>query len=153
MSSIKLTSIPDEKRENYLDELLLADENESIVRTYLFDGELFSIQRDHKSIGVALFTFNEPGTVELKNIALQPGLRNHGYGKKVIDQAETYYHSKGYQKLIVATANSSIDNIAFYQKCGFRLVELEFDFFTNYPKPIYEHGIRAKDKLIFAKTI
>ena len=55
--------------------------------------------------------------------------------------------------MIVGTANSSIDNIAFYQKLGFRMAEIKRDFFKAYPTPIFENGIRALDMIVFEKEL
>ena len=55
--------------------------------------------------------------------------------------------------MIVGTANSSIDNIAFYQKLGFRMAEIKRDFFKAYPTPIFENGIIALDMIVFEKEL
>jgi hypothetical protein len=55
--------------------------------------------------------------------------------------------------MIVGTTNSSIDNIAFYQKLGFRMAEIKRDFFKAYLTPIFENGIRALDKIVFKKEL
>jgi hypothetical protein len=76
-----------------------------------------------------------------------------GLGKIAIKQAFTLYQSTGMQKMIVGTANSSIDNIAFYQKLGFRMAEIKRDFFKAYPTPIFENGIIALDMIVFEKEL
>lgn len=53
----------------------------------------------------------------------------------------------------VGTANSSISNIAFYQKAGYRLDSIQHDFFSNYKEPIFENGIQAIDLLYFSKEL
>ncbi len=53
------------------------------------------------------------------------------------------------QSVLVGTANSSIDNISFYQKCGFRMDSIRRDFFTYCPSPVYENGIRTIDMIVF----
>ncbi|WP_062322737.1 GNAT family N-acetyltransferase [Halolactibacillus sp. JCM 19043] len=128
MSSISIIAVPTDLREPHLPLLLEADPNEALVREYLNNGDLFLIKREQRIIGVSLFTFPKPRTVELKNIAIKSTIRNQGYGKSVIQQATDFYKQKGYREMIVGTANSSIDNIAFYQKLGFRLVDIEPDF-------------------------
>lgn len=153
MSSITIIAVAKEAREEHLPLLLEADPNEALVKEYLHHGDLFIIKREQRIIGVSLFTFPKPRTVELKNIAIKSTIRNQGYGKAVIQQATDLYKQRGYQEMIVGTANSSIDNIAFYQKLGFRLVDIEPDFFINYPMPLYENGIPTRDRLIFVKRI
>jgi hypothetical protein len=35
-----------------------------------------------------------------------------------------------------------------YQKCGFRIVGVDFDFFRRtHPEPIYENGIECRDMI------
>ncbi|WP_328515413.1 hypothetical protein [Halobacillus yeomjeoni] len=73
-------------------------------------------------------------------------------GKKTLELAtEIYHHS--YTYLVVGTSNSSLDNIAFYQKAGFRFHKINKDFFLRYPSPIVEFGIQALDMVVFRKKI
>ncbi|WP_407675621.1 GNAT family N-acetyltransferase [Peribacillus glennii] len=53
--------------------------------------------------------------VELKNIALNPRYRGNGLGKIIVKKSfDLYYKEKGFRKMIVGTANSSIGYQAFY---------------------------------------
>jgi hypothetical protein len=56
---------------------------------------------------------------------------------------------RGKQQVLVGTANSSISNIAFYQKCGFRMDHIRPDYFWYYDPPRYEHGLQIRDMLVF----
>ncbi|MFC9540413.1 GNAT family N-acetyltransferase [Lysinibacillus sp. NPDC056959] len=140
-------------REDYLPQLLLADESEEAVRKYLNDGELYEIKCGEQLAGVALLLEQADKTVELKNIAIIPKYQGKGLGKEALRQITTICQTQGYQTIIVGTANSSIDNIAFYQKAGFRMEAIEKDFFSNYPEPIFENGIRALDMIFFSKAL
>ena len=60
------------ERQNYLELLMMADESEEIVKAYMNSGDLFAIQLNKKTIGVALFIEVSPNEIELKNIALLP---------------------------------------------------------------------------------
>lgn len=142
-----------EERPLFLDFLLLADESETIVKQYLNEGEMFSIHYNGNIVGVVLFTFDSNNIVELKNIALAEDFRGLGLGKEVIHKAFAIYREKGFAQMIVGTANSSIANLAFYQKVGFRMTEIKRGFFKNYPTPIYENGIQALDMVIFQKHL
>ena len=153
MREVQLEAIETEKRNLFFDYLLIADESEEIVREYINDGEMFSICCEGKIVGVVLFTFHSNGIVELKNIALTEDYRGKGLGKLVVNEAFDLYKIKALHKMIVGTANSSIDNLAFYQKLGFRMVEIKKDIFKNYPTPIYEDGIRALDMVMFEKEL
>ena len=56
---------------------------------------------------------------------------------------------QGSQSLLVGTGNSSLDNIAFYQKCGFRMDHVRRDYFAYAQPPIWEDGILLQDMLMF----
>ncbi|RWZ58784.1 GNAT family N-acetyltransferase [Halobacillus fulvus] len=144
---------PVQDREKYLPLLLLADEDEQIVRSYLYEGELYALTTDDQTVAAALFTFPEDHTVEIKNIAVEDTHRGQGYGKKVITWAFDHFKNKGYEKMIVGTSNSSIDNLIFYQKVGFRFSDIKKGYFLSYPEPFYEHGIRGFDMIIFEKFL
>lgn len=150
---ITLKKVFKNEREDYLELLMMADENEEIVKQYLNCGDLFAIQLSDKTIGVALFLEDSPEVIELKNIAILPDYRGKGYGKEILLKSFELYKSKYYNKMIVGTANSSIENIAFYQKIGFRMTSIKHDFFANYPEPIIENGILALDMILFEKHI
>lgn len=153
LTSIELELVEPENRSRYLDYLLLADENEIVVNKYINDGEMYSIHFKNDIVGVVLFTYHSNQVVELKNIALDPKYRGRGLGKVVIAEAFKKFKRKGISKVIAGTANSSIGNLAFYQKVGFRMVEIKKDFFKNYPEPIFEDGIRAIDMVVFERHL
>lgn len=152
--NVELRSVERANRSKFLPYLLLADESERVVKEYISEGQMFEIiVDDDKVAGVALFMEESKDVVELKNIALDPQFRGRGFGKKVIALACELYRVEGFHKLIVGTANSSIANIAFYQKAGFRIAEIRKDFFLKYPEPIFEDGIRAEDMVMFERVL
>lgn len=140
-------------REAFLPQLLLADESEVAVRKYLDKGTLYKINCGELLVGVALVIPQTDTIIELKNIAIVPKYQGKGIGKEILRQLTEECQKNGYQKVLVGTANSSIDNIAFYQKAGFRMEAIEKDFFSHYPEPIYENGIRALDMIFFTKQL
>ncbi|MFD1735462.1 GNAT family N-acetyltransferase [Bacillus salitolerans] len=153
LNMIKLEEIEQENRYKYLHFLLLADESEEVVRTYMNEGDLFAIYFNQQIVGTVLFTHHQNKVVELKNIAITENDRNKGFGKVVIEQSCNLYKQNGFTSMIVGTANSSIGNLAFYQKAGFRMVHIKKDFFLKYESPIYENGIRALDMVMFEKNL
>ncbi|WP_246363842.1 GNAT family N-acetyltransferase [Halobacillus locisalis] len=102
--------------EALLDYLLMADESEDVVRSYYDQGELYELIYDHATIGACLMTFPEGGIAEIKNIALSEDVRGQGLGKRTIAWLVDHYKGRGYKQLIVGTSNSSLENLAFYQK-------------------------------------
>ncbi|MYL69486.1 GNAT family N-acetyltransferase [Halobacillus litoralis] len=140
-------------RRRFMADLLLADESESIIESYIDDGVFYTIDLDGVHIGVCLFVFPEEYTVEIKNIAIQEAFQGKGFGKKVIQASCTLFQKQGYKEMRVGTSNSSIENIAFYQKAGFRFYEIHHDFFLQYSDPFYENGIRGMDMIYFRKPL
>lgn len=53
------------------------------------------------------------------------------------------------QAVLVGTPNASIGNIAFYQKCGFRIDHIRHDYVRYYREPLFENGIQVRDMLVF----
>ncbi|ALC80245.1 MULTISPECIES: GNAT family N-acetyltransferase [Bacillus] len=151
MKNVHLEEIIMNDREKYLDYLLLADEDEQIVKQYINEGDMYSISMDGQLVGIILFVYHQQRVVELKNLALVPEWRGRGIGKAVLQKTFDIY--KGMEKIIVGTANSSIENIAFYQKAGFRMTEIRRGFFEKYAKPIFENGIQALDMVMFERNL
>lgn len=101
---------------------------------------MYEIAVDGRVVGVVQVIGDE-----IKNLAIAPGNQGQGLGKKAIKLLQ---EQPQVSRLVVGTANSSIDNLAFYQKCGFRFSDIRRDFFLQYPEPIFENGIRALDMLM-----
>jgi len=85
---------------------------------------------------------------EIEYIAVVSGLRGRGYGKAIIAALLEEARQRGVSSLLVGTANSSLDTIAFYQKCGFRMDSVRRDFFSYVQPPITENGIPMRDMLV-----
>ncbi|VEI08286.1 GNAT family N-acetyltransferase [Kurthia zopfii] len=149
---MQLFEVPVGAREKLLDLLLLADEDQDVVMGYINEGKLFEINENNKRAGVIQIIECE-GFYEIKNIAIIPELQGQGIGKKALRFVERISYDDGAQLMKVGTANSSISNIAFYQKAGYRLDSITHDFFTDYKEPIFENGIQAIDMLYFAKEL
>jgi ribosomal protein S18 acetylase RimI-like enzyme len=75
-------------------------------------------------------------------------LRGCGYGKQIMHVLQEELSRRGGRALLIGTANASLENIAFYQKCGFRMFEIRRDYFAYIQPPISEHGILLRDMLV-----
>jgi hypothetical protein len=53
----------------------------------------------------------------------------------------------------VGTSSTSLGNIAFYQKCGFRVTAVRPDYFWYHAEPLVEHGIPVRDMLVFTHEL
>lgn len=131
-------------KKEYIDLLLLADEQESMVDKYLERGEMFILDDDGVK-AECVVTKEADGVYEIKNIAVRPDCQRKGYGKLLIEFLFSYYAD--YKAMLVGTGDSpSILN--FYRKCGFTESHRVKNFFTdNYDHPMFEDGKQLVDMI------
>jgi len=147
-----LQATDEQEKQKFMPLLLLADESEEKIGEYLGKGDLFYlVDSSSETVGVIVLLALDEVTVEIKNVAISPEHRGKGLGKLLVTRALQIYREKGIKRFIVGTANSSINNLAFYQKLGFRMFAIKKDFFLDYPSEIWENGIRAVDLIMLEK--
>ncbi|WP_172256618.1 GNAT family N-acetyltransferase [Saccharibacillus deserti] len=131
-----------------LDLLLLADPSRSIVEDYLRRGTCFLADDGIRIAGVFVLLPTRPETVELVNVAVDETLHGQGIGKILVLHAIEMSREAGYRTIELGTGNSGIGQLALYQKCGFRIIGVDPDFFVrHYDEEIYENGIRCRDMI------
>jgi GNAT superfamily N-acetyltransferase len=137
-------------KKDFLDLLLLADEQESMIDKYLERGELFALYDDDlKSICVV--TQESDDVCELKNTATYKEWQGKGYASKLMSHIFTHYKGK-YSTMLVGTGDSPWI-IRFYQKNGFSISHKIKNFFTdNYNHPIYEDGVQLVDMVYLKRN-
>lgn len=138
-------------KKQFIDLLLLADEQESMIDKYLERGEMFVLfDDDLKAICVVTNEGND--TFEIKNIATEPKYQGIGYGKKLINYVCEYY--KGRCKTMLVGTGDSPKIILFYQRCGFIESHRIKNFFTDhYDHPIFECGRQLIDMIYLKKVL
>ncbi|KIL45024.1 GNAT family N-acetyltransferase [Jeotgalibacillus soli] len=129
--------------------LYLADDAHEDVRQYAEQGFLFVFEDSGEPVGVMLLIPQNAAVLEIKNIGLLDKARGKGFGRQMIEVAIETAKDRGYRTLEVGTANSSIDNLIFYQKVGFRMAAVKQNYFVKYDPPVYENGIYGKDMIVF----
>ena len=140
-----------ENKKQFLDLLLLADEQEDMIDRYLPKGDLFALYDDDlKSVCVVARVDDE--TCELKNIATYPEYQGKGYGRALIKHVSDNYKNE-YKCMLVGTGETPAI-LSFYQGCGFKLSHRIENFFTdNYDHPIFEDGIQLVDMIYLKKEL
>ena len=129
-----------------MDLLLLADPSREIVEEYVNRGECFIAEIEQRIIGVYVLLPTRPETVELVNVAVVEDQHGRGIGKRLVLDAIRVAKTKGYKTIEIGTGNSSIGQLALYQKCGFRINGADMDFFVrHYSEKIFENGIQCRD--------
>lgn len=90
---------------------------------------------------------------EILYISIVKNFRTKGYGKKVITLIIEKAKKMDKNYILVGTGNSSLNNIIFYQKCGFRFYSIIKDHFSYIEPPIKEFNIELKDMIMFKYNI
>ncbi|SKC92328.1 GNAT family N-acetyltransferase [Maledivibacter halophilus] len=141
--------IIEDNKKDFLDLLLLADEQENMIDKYLHRGELFALyDGDLKSICVV--TKENDDEYELKNLATYKKYQGQGYGSSLVKYIFEYYKGKC-KTMFVGTGDSPL-TIPFYEHCGFKISHKTKNFFIdNYDKPIFENGVQLIDMVYLRK--
>ncbi len=139
--------------------LLDADPSRAMVERYLATSEVYLLERVPAAVvGVLVLTpiadeadddAGAAGNVyEIKNVAVAESEQGRGYGRALIEFAIAEVRARGAVRLYIGTGNSSLSQLGLYQRCGFRIVAVDIDFFTrNYPERLYENDIECRDML------
>lgn len=138
-----------------LELLLEADPSEIQIKKYLEKSIAFEWQNSEKTIGVICLLPLNKHQLEIMNIAVLQPFQNKGIGKKLLEKAFDFAKSHHFSEIIVKTGNSSINQLAFYQKNGFRMQQIIPDYFSDhYPEQvIIENDIPCLDQIILLKLV
>lgn len=140
-----------ENKKQFLDLLLLADEQESMIDKYLERGDLFALY-DGTLKSVCVVTRESDAVCELKSIATYETWHGNGYGSKLLHYIFSHYKGK-YTTMIVGTGDSPWI-LRFYEKNGFRISNRVKDFFIdNYDHPMFDNGIQLVDMIYLSKAL
>ena len=147
---MKIEKITDNKKQ-FLDLLLLADEQEDMIDSYLESGDLFALFDDDLKT-VCVVAEIDKNSCELKNIATREEYQGKGYGRALIHYISGHYKAK-YETMLVGTGDiPSI--LKFYESCGFKKSHVVRNFFTdNYDHPMFEEGIQLVDMVYLKKEL
>jgi ribosomal protein S18 acetylase RimI-like enzyme len=128
-----------------------AEEDDERIRNALRDPscQAYAALAGDEPVGAAVVRWDDREPSEILYIAVAPAQRGLGLGRQIIVAILDELPAHG-RVLRVGTANSALDNIAFYQKCGFRMHSVKRDFFDYIQPPLREHGIVMRDMIVFA---
>ena len=130
--------------------LLQAEESESALWWSLNNlaDAVYRMDDGETLVGAATVRWDSDPS-EIIELAIAPERQGQGFGKQFIRWLVDEARRRKKRTLLVGTANSSISNIAFYQKAGFRMDHVRKDYFRYYREPHYENGIQVRDLLMF----
>ena len=140
-----------ENKKQYLELLLLADEQEDMIDRYLERGTMYMLVDDDLCCECVVTDEGEH-VLEIKNLAVSPDRQKRGYGRMMIEFVAG--HAAGrYHTLLVGTGDSPL-TIPFYERCGFVRSHIVEDFFTeHYDHPIIEDGVLLRDMIYLKRKI
>jgi len=149
---IRIDEVVCDKRE-YMPLLLMADEQESMVERYLDRGRMFVMRDSDTPIAVCVVTDEGADICELKNLAVVPSYRKHGFGADMIRHVEQLFASEGFAVMQVGTGETP-STMRFYRSCGFCISHRIPAFFRmNYDHIIVEEGVTLCDMVYLSKPI
>ena len=138
-------------KKQYLDLLLLADEQEDMIDRYLESGDMFALFDDDLKT-VCVVTSTDKETCELKNIATYKQFQGKGYATALIAFVANHYKNN-HKTMLVGTGDIPAI-VSFYEKCGFMKSHYIRNFFTDhYDHPMFEDGIQLVDMVYLKKKL
>lgn len=138
-----------EGKKQYLNLLLLADEQENMIDRYLTDGTMYILEDDGVKAECVVLDVGG-GVLEIKNIATDTQFQGKGYGKALIKFIIKKY--QGVYSILQVGTGDSPSTIPFYEKCGFIRSHIIKNFFVdNYDHPIYDGGVKLIDMIYLRK--
>ena len=130
------------------DLLYLADPSDEMLNAYVDQSYAFVCRVDHEIVGALLIMPTRPFTMEIMNISVREPYWNQGIGRKLIQRAVKKARETGMKKVEIGTGNPGGVQMLLYQKCGFRITGVEFDYFRRCcAEKIIENGIECRDMI------
>lgn len=137
-------------RHDYMPLLLVGDESEAMIASYLDRGALYVGFSGSEAVAVCLAADVDANTVEVKNLAVATRWRRRGLGRRMLEHVEML--SRG--RTVILGTGETPSTLRFYESCGYVYSHRVPDFFTaNYPEPIIEEGVTLRDMIYLKKEI
>lgn len=148
--SLQLRQAVPHDHELCLELLHSADEDDDRIRAAMTDAAstTYIAYDGTRAIGAAVMHWQDTD-VEIVHIAVIEEMQGLGFGRKIIEALIAQARLRDMSAVLVGTANSSIGNIIFYQKCSFRMDHVRRDYFSYLSQPVMEDGILIRDMIVF----
>lgn len=145
-----MVEVPRTDVESLIPLLVLAEPSERALRWSLrnLSDTAYRLDIGGAAAGAASVRWDDE-PAEIVELAIAEAWQGHGLGRRMIDWIIVEAARRKRRALEVGTRNASLGNIAFYQRCGFRMHHVRQDYFTYYAEPVYENGIEVLDLLVF----
>ena len=133
--------------------LLLADPCEERIRRYLIGAHAFVGVNDAAPVSVLVMRWWNADAAEIMNVAVALEHQRTGIGRVTMEFAVEYARARGATRVSVGTGNSSLGELRFYQRLGFRITGVSRDYFADYDPPIFEEGLRCLDMIHLSREL
>lgn len=141
-----------ENKFEFIDLLLIGDEEESMINRYLEQSTLFVLYDIGKLVSLCAVIKADSDIIEIKNLATYPQYRNKGYASALLDFVYDKY--KNECKALILGTGENEKTLRFYKKRGFTEFGRVRNFFTdNYTHPIFENGKQLIDMIYLKKSV
>jgi GNAT superfamily N-acetyltransferase len=135
----------------------LADDSRTQIDGYIELGRVLVARSERgEIIGHLQLIPTSADAVEVKSIAVREDHQRRGLGRRLMARALTICREEGTRAVSVTTATADLDNLRFYQRCGFRATTVEHDVFTEakgYPPHLEANGIPVRDSITFTRLL
>ncbi len=131
-----------------------ADESDARIRAALNDDTLhsYAVWENEALVGAAVVCWpeNEAADVgEIMLLSVASTRRGQGIGQRIIAALLDEARRRAVRVMQVGTGSVSLDNIVFYQKCGFRMSHVRRDYFEYIQPPLVAGGVVLRDMIVF----
>ena len=135
----------------------LADDSHAQISTYIGLGEVLVARDGDTIIGhLQIVGTGDACVFEIKSLAVTEARQGEGVGRSLVEAAVMRCRERNGRRLIVSTATADIGNLRFYQRQGFRMVQIVQDAFgpaTGYAEGMIIDGIPLRDQVFFERDL
>ena len=139
---------PGAARRALLPLIRLAEDSESQIASVIDEGTAYVVDDGDTTIGIVLVLDHGGSERELRYVAIAEAHQRKGLGKAMLADVDAAEEARGTKRLVVGTSCADTGNLDFYQRCGYRLLSIERDYFTparGYPPDFVINGLPAVD--------
>lgn len=132
--------------------LLKSDPLINNVNSYIKDSRVMVARKKTAIIGIIVFIKRTQHTYEVMNLVVEEKNRGKGVAKRLLKVVDSKMIPLGANTLIIGARNSSVEKLGLYQRFGFRISQIEKDYYQDvFPEEIWENSILCRDRIVFEK--
>ena len=122
----------------------LAEDSESQLESAIDDGTMYVAEEGETPIGVVLVLDHGERSASCATSRSQSHTKGRGSGRQCSPTCARPRQPAAPARLLVGTSSADTGNLDFYQRCGYRLLSIERDYFTpvrGYPPDFVLNGL------------